>query len=80
MCPTHQHLVFLLQDDMEIEDIYVDPVEAESLGLLFMTLTLGTNLEERQLHAGVAYFYQDMSAHPQNRMTSAIEAHVLGIP
>lgn len=39
---------------------------------------LATDLEERQVHGGVAYFHQDVSAVAPDSMVAAIEAHVVG--
>lgn len=74
---AHQHLV-LLQGDQGIEDVHVDLAEVESVGLVFPLPILATDLEERQVHGGVAYFHQDVSAGAPDRMVTAIEACVVG--
>ena len=74
---AHQHLV-LLQGDQGIKDVHMDLAEVESVGLVFPLPILATDLEERLVHGGVAYFHQDVSAGAPDRMVTAIEAYVVG--
>lgn len=75
--PAHQHVV-LLQGDQGIEDVYVDLAEVGSVSLVLLLPILATDLEERQVHGGVARFRQDVSASALDGMVTAIEAYVLG--
>lgn len=68
----------LLQGDQSIKDVYVDLAEVESVGLVLLLPILATDLEERQVHGGVARFRQDVSAGAPDGMVTAIEAYVLG--
>lgn len=70
----------LLQSDSEAEDVNVQLIDTEGLGFgAGMLVGLGTDGEERQVHAGVADFDHDVSTHVLDRMAMAIKAHDLGI-
>ena len=75
--PAHQCVV-LLQGDQGIKDVHIDRAEVESVGLVLLLPILATDLEERQVHGGVARFRQDVSAGAPDSMVTAIEAYVLG--
>lgn len=77
--PAHQHTVALLHGDQGIKDVNVDLVEVESRDLGIALPILATDLEERQIHGGVACFHQDISAGAPDGMMSAIKAHTVGV-
>lgn len=77
--PAHQHTRVTFQGDLSVEDVNIDLVEVGSIRLAFLLPVLATDLEERQVHGGVAHFHQDISAGAPEGMVSAIECHVLGV-
>lgn len=76
---AHQHTLVLHQGDEGIKDINVDLVEVGNSRLAFLLPILDTDLEERQVHGGVAHFHQDDSAGVPDGMVSTIEAEVLRV-
>lgn len=76
--PAHQHVVVPSQGDPGVRDVDIDPAEVESSGAASRLRVLATDLEERQVHGGVAHFHQDISAGVPDGMASAIERHVWG--
>lgn len=77
--PAHQHTVALFQGDQGIKDVNVDLVEVESGDLAFPFPVLATDLEEGQVHGGVARFHQDVSTGAPDDMVTAIKAHRVGV-
>lgn len=71
-------MVFL-KSDVGVEDVNVHLIDMESLVFAIVYVGLGADREERQVHAGVAHFDQDVSTCVLNRMAMIIKAHDLGI-
>lgn len=71
-------MVFL-KSDVEVKDVNIQLIGTESLVAVGDHVSLGTDHEERQVHAGVAHFDQDVSTRLLDRMAMIIKAHDLGI-
>ena len=76
---AHQHTVVLYQGNEGIKEVNVDLVEVGNSGLASLLPILDADLEERQVHGGVAHFHQDTSAGVPDGVVSAIEAQVLRV-